>query len=64
MIKKLLLYRFNGPATFLMILLATNVVIAFMTIGFFLALLQVGFSIAIAFLGNKSEVWKEETFNQ
>lgn len=60
MIKKLSPYRFNGPATFLLVLLSTNAVIAFMTVGFFLAALQVGFSIGIAFLGNKSEIWKED----
>ena len=59
MIKKLLLYRFNGPAAFLLTLLATNAVIAFVSVGFFLALLQVGFAVAIAFLGNKSEIWRE-----
>jgi hypothetical protein len=57
MIKKLLLYRFNGPATFLLVLLATNAVIAFIYVGFFLALIQVAFSFGITFLGNKAEIW-------
>lgn len=61
MIAKLLPYRFNGPATFLMILLATNAVIAFITVGFFLAALQVAFSVAIAFLGNSAKIWKENS---
>ena len=60
MINKLMPYRFNGPATFLLILLAVNAVLAFMTVGFFLALLQVGFVIAIGFLGNRAEIWKEK----
>lgn len=58
--KALLSYRFNGPATILLILLAVNAVIAFSTVGFFLALVQVAFSFGIAFLGNKAEVWKEQ----
>jgi len=57
--KKLLSYRFNGPAAFLLVLLATNAVVAFVTVGFFLGFLQVGLLFAIAFLGNKSEIWRE-----
>jgi len=59
MIKQLLTYRFNGPGTILIALLAVNAVTAFFSVGFFLALIQVVFSIAIAFLGNKAEVWRE-----
>ena len=59
MIKKLLPYRFNGPATFLLVLLSTNAVVAVVSVGFLIALLQIAFSFGIAFLGNKAEVWKE-----
>lgn len=58
--KNLLQYRLNGPASILLILLAVNAVIAFSTVGFFLALVQAAFSFGIAFLGNKAEIWKEQ----
>ena len=57
--KNLLKCRFNGPAAILISLLAVNAVITFIKVNLFLALIQVTFSLAIAFLGNKAEIWSE-----
>ncbi len=55
-------YKFNTPATLLVGILVANFFYTFFTFNsnFFLALVQVGFSFGIAYLGNKAEIYENK----
>ena len=53
-------YKFNTPATLLVGILVANFFYTFFTFNFFLALIQVGFSFVIAYLGNRAEIYENK----
>ena len=54
-------YKFNTSATLLVGILVANFFYTFFKFNFFWALIQVGFSFGIAYLGNKAEIYETKS---